>query len=153
MAGHGMKVDASFSVKFPDTWTPMFDLTDREKVASILEKAEAAVDGICEMVAERKSGDYDRHKGFWRIFSRFMRMLYYRQTTASFAVNENCVGCGLCVRECPDSAMTMKDGSPVWVSEQCDFCLRCRHRCPKFAICFGKNTSKHGQYVNPKVRM
>ena len=31
-------------------------------------------------------------------------------------------------------------------------CLGCLHRCPEFAIQYGKNTKKHGQYMNPNVK-
>lgn len=153
MAGNGMKVDASFSVKFPDTWTPLFDLSDKENVRRILEEAEPLVGGICEKVKARAIGDFDSHKGVWRIFSTLTRISYYGQTTDKFAVSESCVGCGLCASGCPDSTISIVDGKPVWVSDKCDFCLRCLHRCPKFAISFGRNTHKHGQYVNPNVEI
>ena len=29
-----------------------------------------------------------------------------------------------------------------------NMCLACLHHCPKFAIQYGKNTKKHGQYVH-----
>ena len=32
-------------------------------------------------------------------------------------------------------------------------CLGCLHRCPKFAIQYGRNTKKHGQYTNPNVKL
>ena len=32
MAHHGQKFDAYYSVIMPDTWTPVFDLTDKERV-------------------------------------------------------------------------------------------------------------------------
>ena len=28
-------------------------------------------------------------------------------------------------------------------------CLRCLHRCPKFAISHGRKTAGHGRYVHP----
>lgn len=45
----------------------------------------------------------------------------------------------------PD-AIEMQDKRPVWVKEKCTMCLGCLHRCPKFAIQYGKNTKQHGQY-------
>ena len=34
----------------------------------------------------------------------------------------------------------MEGNKPVWVKERCAMCLRCLHRCPKFAIQYGKST-------------
>lgn len=39
------------------------------------------------------------------------------------------------------------------VEDGCVMCLGCLHRCPKFAIQYGKNTKKHGQYTNPNVKI
>ena len=47
----------------------------------------------------------------------------------------------------------MKNKRPIWVKEKCVMCLGCLHRCPKFAIEYGKNTTKHGQYTNPNVKV
>ena len=46
----------------------------------------------------------------------------------------------------------MQASKPVWVKDKCVMCLGCLHRCPKFAIQYGRNTKKHGQYANPNVK-
>ena len=50
-------------------------------------------------------------------------------------------------------AIEIRDKKPVWVKQKCTACLGCLHRCPKFAIQYGKNTVKHGQYTNPNVKV
>ena len=65
----------------------------------------------------------------------------------SYAINDSCVNCGACAAECPVNAIDIKDGKPVWVKNKCAMCLGCLHKCPAFAIQYGKNTKKHGQYV------
>lgn len=70
--------------------------------------------------------------------------------SAKFSVKmpDTCVGCGLCAKNCPISAIKLKDRKPEWMKEQCVMCLACLHHCPKFAIQYGKHTKKHGQYVH-----
>lgn len=50
-------------------------------------------------------------------------------------------------------AIEMRDNRPIWIKEQCLQCLGCLHRCPVFAIQYGKKTIKHGQFVHPGVKM
>ncbi|MDY5082979.1 MAG: EFR1 family ferrodoxin, partial [Candidatus Limivicinus sp.] len=75
--------------------------------------------------------------------------------TKNLHVENACIGCGLCARKCPVQAIEMKNKTPVWVKDKCVMCLGCLHRCPKFAIQYGngKATKKHGQYVNPHVKV
>ena len=70
--------------------------------------------------------------------------------TKRFWAEDTCIGCGLCAKKCPISAIKLKDRKPEWAKAQCVMCLACLHHCPKFAIQYGKNTKKHGQYVHAK---
>lgn len=152
-----LKLDAAMSVKMPDTWTPMFDLSDPQKVESINKAAEAQIDAVIEAVRARRTGNMMRHR-----VPLFASCAYHAfglprmQQTSGFVVDaECCIGCGLCAKRCPMSAIEMRDGLPVWTKPECAACLRCLHYCPKFAISRGKRTAAHGQYKHPKpgVRM
>ena len=58
------------------------------------------------------------------------------------------------IAKCPVGAIQMKEGYPVWKSEECEMCLGCLHRCPKFAISYGNGkTNRHGQYKNPYTKV
>ena len=41
-----------------------------------------------------------------------------------------CAGCGTCAKICPNGAITMENGKPVWSSEKCTFCGKCVNFCP-----------------------
>lgn len=71
--------------------------------------------------------------------------------TAKFYANENCIGCGLCERNCPQKVITLKAGKPQWTKETCSKCSACINRCPKQAIQYGKSTTKRNRYVNPEI--
>lgn len=153
----GLELDAAMSVKMPDTWTPVFDLSDPQKVEGINRAAEAQIDAVIEAVRARRTGNMMRHR-----VPLFASCAYHAiglprmQQTSKFAVDaDRCIGCGLCAKRCPMAAIETRDGLPVWTKPECAACLRCLHCCPKFAISHGKRTASHGQYRHPKpgVRM
>ena len=50
------------------------------------------------------------------------------------ATTDNCVGCGVCVEECPSEAIQMKDGIAVVDQVKCMKCGKCINVCPAQAI-------------------
>ena len=146
----GLSVSARFSVKMPDTWTPIFDLSDKAKVSLINERAESEIDRIIEMVSGRETGDYMKSKIPLCLAKAVYGIEYdSMRKTKHFAVEDSCIGCGLCARNCLVSAIEIREKKPVWVKDQCVMCLGCLHHCPKFAIQYGKRTKRHGQYTHP----
>lgn len=148
---HNIKFDAKFNVKMPDTWTPMFDLSNKEKVKNINDNAEIKIQEIINKIKEKKTGDFQKDK-----IPKIMTEVFYStyenaRKTKHLQANQNCVGCGLCARNCPAQAIKIENKKPVWVKEKCVMCLRCLHNCPKFAIQYENKTQNHGQYKNPNV--
>ena len=126
---------------------------------------------------------YSNHSNFYKAFKEYYQMTpreYLNETLVNltdcikenkYEFTDDCIGIisptynwGLpsIVKEflertefhkCPVNAIEMKNKRPVWVKEKCVMCLGCLHRCPKFAIEYGKNTTKHGQYTHPNVKV
>lgn len=133
----------------PDTWTPTFNLSNKEHVRKINERAELQIDSVIDKIINRAIGDYMQRKVPMPIAKWFYNMEYdTMRKTSHFHVENTCVGCGLCAQKCPISAIDITNKQPVWNQEQCVMCLSCLHHCPKFAIQYGKRTKKHGQYVH-----
>lgn len=145
----GVHVDAQYSVKMPDTWTPIFDLSDYKKVAKQNEAADAEIQGVIADIRSRKSGNMMRRALPYAV--RLLTDVLYNneRKTKHLHVGTSCVGCGLCAKNCPMKAIEMQEKRPVWVKKRCAMCLRCLHNCPRFAIQYDDKTQKHGQYVHP----
>lgn len=145
-------VNAFFSVRMPDTWTPMYDVSDAGEVSRILKASEKEIDRCAEHIAAGDGGDFNRHKGISAITPAAYGIYRHVLSTRSFHVKDSCISCGFCAEQCPDEAIRMTDGKPEWLKERCAFCLGCLHRCPAGAVRFGRNTEKHGQYQHPGQR-
>ena len=156
LAKVGVTLDAQLSVQMPDTWTPMFDLSDPDRVAKRLARSERELDEVAARVSRREKGDLTRRRvPLWAV--RAYQPTYERLRTCDhLSVNADaCVGCGLCAQQCPSRAIELRHHRPVWVAERCALCLGCLHRCPAHAIRFGdgRATDAHGQYVNPHTEL
>ena len=151
----GRGIDAFYSVRMPDTWTPIFDLSIPDKVAKYTKNTDAEISRVIQSVRERRTNRHMSPRMPVWITAWFARPLYNRKVrrTANLHVEDSCIGCGLCAGKCPVQAIEMRNKQPVWVKEKCVMCLCCLHHCPKFAIQYGSRTKNHGQYTNPNVKL
>lgn len=149
LAGRGVELSASFSIKMPDTWTPIFNLSDREKVAGLNRAADAQIVRVAEQIKSGVRGNHTERRTPYilRIFTD--PIFNHERKTRNFFLDDSCIGCGLCAGQCPVQAIEIREKKPVWVKDRCALCLRCLHHCPGFAIQYGKHTRQHGQYRHP----
>lgn len=152
---HGNKIDAYYSVRMPDTWTPIFDLSTPKKIAKFTRTTESEINDLICGVKARHINQHMSPRTPAFITELIAKPIYDKKVrlTSNFYVENTCIGCGLCARKCPVQAIEMQDKRPVWIKGKCVMCLGCLHRCPKFAIQYGKNAQKHGQYTNPNVKV
>lgn len=150
MAAKGFELHACFGVRTVDTWTPLFDLSNSEKNHRAEARADAQTQAIVRRVQVQAKGNFDKRCGP-PIVSPFMRTQWLRnRSTSAFSIDDTCIGCGICMQNCPVNAITLENEKPVWTVPQCEECLSCLHHCPVFAIQRGPHTRKHGQYVHPR---
>lgn len=149
------EIDAYYSVRMADTWTPIFDLSTPEKVSRFTKTTETEISGVIQSVEARCTNRRMTPRMPAFIAEWIAQPIYNQKVRrmAHFRLEDNCIGCALCARKCPVQAIEMQNRKPVWVRERCVMCLGCLHRCPRFAIQYGKNTKKHGQYTNPNVTL
>ncbi len=148
-------IDAYYSIRMPDTWTPIFDLSTPEKVAAFTRTTETEIESIIRSINSRQKNKHMQPRTPYFFVNAVAQLIYNKSVrkTSHLFVEDSCIGCGLCAKKCPVQAIVMQDKRPVWIKESCVMCLGCLHRCPKFAIQYGKHTKRHGQYVNPHVKL
>ena len=52
----------------------------------------------------------------------------------AYAINDNCINCGVCVGECPVSCITSGDSKHVIDEGVCISCDACKAVCPADAV-------------------
>lgn len=144
-----LKISSYYSVKMPDDWTPVFNLSNKEKVANINQNEIPQIEEIIKHVISHDKDDFMKAKAPMFAVKVWKPNYEKDRRTSHLHVEDSCIGCGICAKNCPVQAIQMKDKKPVWVKEQCVMCLKCLHHCPKFAIQYANRTQKHGQYVHP----
>lgn len=151
----GRNIDAYYSIRMVDTWTPVFDLSTPKKLAVFTKSTEKDIDNIICRIKKHYTNKHMFPRTPAILTELIAQPLYDREVrrTSHLRVQDNCIGCGLCAKKCPVQAIEMQNKKPVWIKEKCVMCLGCLHRCPEFAIQYGKNTQKHGQYMNPNVKI
>ena len=154
MKPKGLGLDAKFDIRMPDTWTVLFDLSDKKKVAVTITKAEAETDELKKHLSAKAMV---KHMGPTapRCAGAIGKLIYDNKVrkTKKLSVSETCSGCALCAKKCPVQAIEMRSKRPVWVKRKCAMCLGCLHRCPNYSIYYGngKATNAHGQYTYRKA--
>ena len=69
-------------------------------------------------------------------------------------VDENCIGCGICVNVCPMDNIKIEKNKSI-IGNECITCLSCFHWCPKEAIYMSKEekVARRFKYHHPDVKV
>ena len=149
---NNMEIDLMHSVKMPDTWTPLFNVGDKEENKKILDSSDRKIDEIIKSILKEEKGNYLKNK-LPLILSKIIYPMYDNaRKTKNLMVNSMCTGCGICEQKCTEGVIKLQEnGLPLWTTDKCAMCLRCLHSCPQFSISYKNKTEKNGQYINPRT--
>lgn len=139
----------AWSVAMPNNYLMMgSDVDTPETERSKIEAARERLPHIAAAIQERKRvTDVVRGKGAWLKTGVICPLFNaFAMRTKPFAVNDDCIGCGLCEKNCPVDAIKLSGGKPMWTATHCLQCASCINRCPQKAIQYGKQTVACGRY-------
>ena len=143
----GIALSYATPLLMPDNAVFYYAIKPQAEIEALLEGAKKKLESIKE---ELEKEEVKPARG------AFAKALYpmYRllSKTEAFFVTDVCVHCGLCARNCPEGAIRMTEGKPVWQKPICVKCAACINRCPVAAIEYGKGMQKRGRYVNPILK-
>lgn len=146
-----INLNAEFEVTMPDTWTVVFDYSDKNKIDIELDYVEKQLDFIIPLIKNETEIPINPRLNFVETMDNYKEEYKIESKTDHLHVLDNCISCGLCAKDCPINAIELIDGKPVWTVDNCVMCLRCLHRCPTFSIQYDDKTQNHGQYTNPNI--
>ncbi len=148
----GARLSASYAVKTVDNWTVLFPVNDQEEIARTLQEEARQLAEVLVGIKQKRRVFIQKDKK--PLFVCMGARYYYKKArqTSHLRVNEDCIGCGLCARDCPCKAIEMKNGKPAWTARECTMCFRCLHACPTFAIDYDEKTRQNGQYRRPPYK-
>lgn len=141
---YGAEVIGGLHLRMPDSICDekVLKHTDEEDKETIA-KSEAKIDNAVQKLKEGNPTK-DGLGFFYHMAGLFGQRLYFYNKTRSYSeklkINANqCIGCGLCVSQCPMQNIVMKDNTDAKKKTavalgKCTMCYRCVNQCPEKAI-------------------
>lgn len=141
-----------FSVFMPNSYVLMkgFDVDSPEIEKEKIKAAHEMIPDIALKISQGSEDDTTFHGKFAWIKSHIIYpwFIRYAMSPKPFRATDQCIGCGICARNCPTCNITMESGKPAW-GNNCALCLSCYHKCPQHAVAYGTATADKGQYTYP----
>lgn len=142
-----------YSVQMPNTYVvfPGFDADPVELGQKKTAEAVPTLEKIMAAIVSDSPIDCYLQKGQQFLKSRIIYPLFckFKMSSKPFYYTDKCIGCGICVKNCPTHNIKLENGHPVW-GDCCTQCLSCLHRCPQTAIEYGKESIGKGRYYYGK---
>ena len=154
-AGHTMKqfarrypLNSSYSLLMPNNYIIGSELDSEDEVRRRLTAARAELERMAQEIRRRESVCRVHEGALPGLKSRLINFGFnkFARSAKPFSAGETCNGCGQCARNCPASAISLRDGKPQWAA-RCFQCMRCINECPMQAIQYGKATAGRRRYA------
>lgn len=141
-------LSSSYSLLMPNNYILGSDTDDEGDIRQKIMAARTELERMAQEIL-RQEEVYRVHEGALAgVKSHLVNFGFnkFARSAKPFFAEDSCNGCGQCARNCPASAISLRDGKPVWAAQCCQ-CLRCINECPQQAIQYGKSTAGRRRYT------
>ncbi|MFV3011119.1 EFR1 family ferrodoxin [Clostridium botulinum] len=152
---NGLKLSAGFLINMPGNYILGYGAKSKKVQEKLFVKEAKKITYISNYVKVKKECKVEKsHAIIDRVCCNFFykHINKFHEADQYYAVDDNCIGCGLCAKRCPVNNITMVNGKPNW-NHHCELCMSCIQSCPKKAIDYKGRTGKRKQYLNPNVKL
>jgi len=145
---HGIIISYYNTVQLPDTYLPLFEI-EKEKLLALKRPTEKYLAKIIQDL-----NTHTKRTTRCNLFNITISYLQHRNNRrpacADFKILNNCNGCHICTKVCPESNITFNN-IPHFGSK-CISCLACTHLCPQKSILMTTQRSD-ARWHNPHIEI
>lgn len=117
-----------------DNFLPVFDMEEQKRIDKNIEaQIEAVRRDLCRRrnyISSVTENDRAAHREYLTRMQAGLQEAY----RDLYRITEDCIGCEICTKVCPEHCFTMDGTRSVWHGEHCIACMACIHACPMMAI-------------------
>ena len=153
LSRRGVPLSLGFEVRMPSNYIPWGGPGPQEKQRALFARARDKVSRISDMIRQRAVLPVERGPLWQRIILTAFYHLSFSHVPGmdkKFRADDRCNGCGICLRVCPASNITLSEGKPLW-HHRCEQCFACLQWCPAEAIQYGTRTTRYERYHHPEI--
>lgn len=141
-------LSSSYSLLMPNNYILGSDTDDEGEIRQKIMAARTELERMAQEILRQEEVYRVREGALAGVKSHLANFGFnkFARSAKPFFAEDSCNGCGQCARNCPASAISLRDGKPVWAAQCCQ-CLRCINECPQQAIQYGKSTAGRRRYT------
>ncbi len=149
---HGVRFNYIDTILMVDNWLPSFDMEAELKIdKKEEEQLRRIVADITEEKDYIPVLSDEERARCEAVLQRLTGLFPVRSETLFNVDKDRCVGCGFCTRVCPSGCVSLTS-TGVTYEGNCEYCLACVHNCPQKAITL-KNGERNpeARYRHPNI--